>query len=54
VSLVRRTTRSVILTLRGRDYFNQCLEPMTRLQNAEPVLTQSQKKTEGTLAISAR
>lgn len=52
VSLVRRTTRRVILTSQGRDYFTQCLEPLTKLQEAEQVLTQTQKKTEGTLAIS--
>jgi DNA-binding transcriptional LysR family regulator len=52
VSLVRRTTRRVILTSQGRDYFNQCVEPLTRLQEAEQVLTQTQKKTEGSLAIS--
>jgi DNA-binding transcriptional LysR family regulator len=52
VSLVRRTTRRVILTSQGRDYFNQCTEPLTKLQEAEQVLTQTQKKSEGTLAIS--
>src|SRR5580658_3081 len=52
VSLVRRTTRRVILTSQGRDYFNQCVEPLTRLQEAEQVLTQTQRKTEGSLAIS--
>jgi len=52
VSLVRRTTRRVILTSQGRDYFDQCVEPLARLQEAEQVLTQSQKRTEGTLTIS--
>jgi DNA-binding transcriptional LysR family regulator len=52
VSLVRRTTRRVILTPQGRDYFDQCIEPLTKLQEAEQVLTQTQKKPEGTLAIS--
>jgi len=52
VALVRRTTRRVILTSQGRDYFEQCLEPLTKLQEAERVLTQTQKKPEGTLAIS--
>lgn len=52
VALVRRTTRKVILTSQGRDYFNHCLEPLKRLQEAEQLLTQSQKKPEGTLAIS--
>jgi DNA-binding transcriptional LysR family regulator len=52
VSLVRRTTRRVILTSQGRDYFNQCIEPLSKLQEAEQVLAQSQKKLEGTLALS--
>jgi DNA-binding transcriptional LysR family regulator len=52
VSLVRRTTRRVILAPQGRDYFDQCIEPLTKLQEAEQVLTQTQKKPEGTLAIS--
>src|SRR5580700_10425746 len=52
VSLVRRTTRRVILTAQGRDYFEQCMEPLTMLQEAERVLTQTQKKAEGSLAIS--
>lgn len=52
VSLVRRTTRRVSLTPQGRDYFNQCIEPLTKLQEAEQILTQTQEKPEGTLAIS--
>ncbi len=52
VALVRRTTRRVILTSQGRDYFDQCMEPLARLQHAEQVLTQNQKNPEGTLAIS--
>jgi DNA-binding transcriptional LysR family regulator len=52
VSLVRRTTRRVILTSQGRDYFNQCIEPLIKLQEAEQVLAQTQREPEGTLAIS--
>ena len=52
ISLVRRTTRRVILTSQGREYFNQCNEPLIQLREAEQVLTQSQRKPEGTLAIS--
>jgi DNA-binding transcriptional LysR family regulator len=52
VSLVRRTTRRVILTSQGREYFNRCVEPLTRLREAEQILTQTQKKPEGTLTIS--
>jgi DNA-binding transcriptional LysR family regulator len=52
VSLLRRTTRRVILTSQGRDYFNQCIEPLTKLQEAERVLAQTQSEPEGTLAIS--
>jgi DNA-binding transcriptional LysR family regulator len=54
VSLVRRTTRRVILTSQSRDYFNQYMEPLTQLQDAERVVTQTQKNLEGTLAISVR
>jgi DNA-binding transcriptional LysR family regulator len=52
VSLVRRTTRRVILTPQGRDYFNQCIEPLTKLQEAKQVLAQTQREPKGTLNIS--
>src|SRR5882762_3217169 len=52
VSLVLRTTRRVTLTPQGREYFNQCREPLTLIQEAERVLTQAQKKPEGMLRIS--
>jgi DNA-binding transcriptional LysR family regulator len=52
VSLVRRTTRRLTLTPQGRQYFNECFEPLTTLQEAERVLTQTQKRPEGTLKIS--
>jgi DNA-binding transcriptional LysR family regulator len=52
VSLLRRTTRRVTLTAQGREYFNQCREPLTLLEGAERVLTQGQKTPEGMLRIS--
>jgi DNA-binding transcriptional LysR family regulator len=52
VSLLRRTTRRVTLTAQGREYFNQCREPLTLLQEAERVLTLGQKAPEGVLRIS--
>jgi DNA-binding transcriptional LysR family regulator len=52
VSLLRRTTRRVTLTPPGREYFNQCQEPLSLLQEAERVLTQAQKKPEGMLKVS--
>jgi DNA-binding transcriptional LysR family regulator len=52
VSLVRRSTRRVILTSQGRDYFNHCIEPLTKLQDAEQALAQTQREPEGTLAMS--
>src|SRR6202165_6098638 len=52
VSLLRRTTRRVTLTAQGREYFNQCQEPLTLLQEAERVLTQAQKTPEGMLRMS--
>jgi DNA-binding transcriptional LysR family regulator len=51
-TLLRRTTRRVSLTAQGREYFNQCQEPLTLLRDAEHVLTQAQKKPEGLLRIS--
>ena len=52
VSLLRRTTRRVTLTAQGRDYFNQCKEPLTLLEEAERVLTLGQKAPEGMLRMS--
>jgi DNA-binding transcriptional LysR family regulator len=52
VMLVKRTTRRVTLTAQGRDYFSQCQEPLNLLQEAERVLTQTQKKPEGLLRIT--
>src|ERR1700726_3367327 len=52
VSLLRRTTRRVTLTAQGREYFNQCREPLSLLEEAERVLTQGQKAPEGMLRIS--
>jgi DNA-binding transcriptional LysR family regulator len=51
-TLVRRTTRRVTLTAPGREYFNQCQEPLNLLQDAERVLTQTQKQPEGMLRLS--
>ena len=52
VSLLRRTTRRVTLTLQGREYFNQCKEPLSLLEEAERILTQGQKTPEGMLRVS--
>ena len=52
VSLLRRTTRRVTLTAQGREYFNQCREPLTLLEEAERVLTLGQKTPEGMLRMS--
>src|SRR5882762_416740 len=52
VSLLRRTTRRVTLTAQGREYFNQCREPLILLEEAERVLTLGQKTPEGMLRIS--
>jgi DNA-binding transcriptional LysR family regulator len=51
-TLLRRTTRRVILTAQGREYFNECQEPLNLLQDAERVLTNAQKEPEGLLRIS--
>jgi DNA-binding transcriptional LysR family regulator len=52
VSLLRRTTRRVTLTAQGREYFNQCGEPLTLLEEAERVLTLGQKTPGGLLRMS--
>jgi len=52
VSLMRRTTRRVTLTAQGREYFNQCREPLTLLEEAERVLTHAHKRPEGLLRIT--
>lgn len=52
VTLLQRTTRKLTLTVQGQDYFHQCSEPLNILADAERVLTQTQKKPEGTLKIT--
>src|SRR5258707_2826830 len=52
VTLLQRTTRKLALTSQGRDYFNQCSEPLNILYDAERVLTQTQRKPEGLLKIA--
>lgn len=47
VSLLRRTTRRVTLTAQGREYFNQCREPLTLLEEAERVLTLDKRPPKG-------
>jgi len=51
-SLLRRTTRRVTLTAQGREYFAECQEPLSLLQEAEQVLTQAQKRPEGLLRVT--
>jgi DNA-binding transcriptional LysR family regulator len=53
VTLLHRTTRKLSLTAQGRAYYSQCSEPLSDLFEAERVLTQTQKKPEGLLRISA-
>jgi DNA-binding transcriptional LysR family regulator len=53
VTLLQRTTRKLSLTAQGRAYFIQCSEPLSQLFDAEQVLTQTQRKPEGFLRISA-
>jgi DNA-binding transcriptional LysR family regulator len=52
VSLVRRNTRRVTLTPEGREYFDQCQEPLTIIEEAERTLTRTQRAPEGSLRIS--
>src|SRR5258708_14770481 len=52
VTLLRRTTRRGTLTAQGREYFNQCHEPLSLLQDAQRVPLQRQRAPEGILNIS--
>ena len=52
VTLLQRTTRKLTLTAQGRDYFDQCSEPLAHLYDAERVVTRSQRQPEGILRIS--
>ena len=52
VALLKRTTRRVSLTAQGREYYNQCQDPLRLLQDAERVLTRAQHEPEGTLRVS--
>lgn len=52
VSLLKRTTRRVTLTVQGQNYYAQCQEPLTLLQEAERVLTRAQQRPEGLLRIT--
>jgi DNA-binding transcriptional LysR family regulator len=51
-SLVRRNTRRITLTPQGREYFNQCQQPLTVIQEAERVLSQAQRRPEGILRLT--
>jgi len=42
----------VSLTPQGREYFNECQEPLSLLQEAQRVLTHSQQQPEGLLRIT--
>jgi DNA-binding transcriptional LysR family regulator len=52
VSLLRRSTRRIALTAQGREYLNQCQEPLALLQEAERVLTHAQRTPEGFLRMT--
>ena len=52
VTLLQRTTRKLTLTTQGRDYFDQCSEPLGHLYDAERVLTRSQRQPAGILRLS--
>src|SRR5437899_9629597 len=49
VTLLQRTTRKLTLTSPGRDYLDQCSEPLRHLADAERVLTRAQRRPEGLL-----
>jgi DNA-binding transcriptional LysR family regulator len=52
VTLLQRTTRKLTLTTPGREYFDQCSEPLRHLYDAERVLTRAQRQPQGVLRVS--
>jgi DNA-binding transcriptional LysR family regulator len=52
VTLLQRTTRKLTLTPQGREYFDQCAEPLGHLYDAERVLTGAQRQPVGILRLS--
>src|SRR3977135_4089794 len=52
VALLRRTTRRVTLTAHGREYFDQCREPLVLLEEAERALALGQEAPAGMLRMS--
>src|SRR3954462_10930077 len=52
VTLLQRSTRKLTLTAQGRDYFDQCSEPLRHLEDAERVLTNAQRRPQGPLRVS--
>ncbi len=52
LSVLESKLGRVTLTGQGREYFNQCREPLTLLEEAERVLTLGQRVPEGMLRIS--
>src|SRR5437016_593531 len=52
VTLIQRTTRKLTLTAQGRDYFDQCSEPLAHLYDAERVLTHSQRHREPGFSVA--
>jgi DNA-binding transcriptional LysR family regulator len=53
VTLLQRTTRKLSLTAQGRAYYAECSEPLSQLNDAERVLTESQRTPEGLLRVTA-
>lgn len=53
VSLLRRTTRKVVLTEVGQEYLRICSEAFLCLETAEQVASRSETHARGTLRIAA-
>jgi DNA-binding transcriptional LysR family regulator len=53
VTLLQRTTRKLRATKVGQTYFQQCLQALERLQDAENELTSGQREPRGLLRLTA-
>jgi DNA-binding transcriptional LysR family regulator len=51
-TLLHRTTRKLTLTTQGRNYLEECREPLAHLYDAERVLSLRQRQPEGLLRLS--
>lgn len=53
VTLIRRTTRKLHVTEAGQDYYDQCIQGLNQITQAEEQVTQKQSIPQGVLKITA-